>query len=240
MNLALLLVMVTAVSLLALHAMLAHENRVILSTVIPCPEGRVFEVIDAVHRTPSWRLRPRWLPRPLRISALACWGDESSAHFSRSRHQQLAPDEIVIRRLQNREFSYRCSGRSLSFESTFRTFHDRGGCFLSWEIRYRSRRLPDVISRPLIAAAARRSMAFSLEYIRRFAICRARPDRRAPVYDSTWNQIAAARQPRTMAVASTSAAIAPITPISNELQPIECLPVAMANTVSPSTGVCAG
>jgi len=240
MNLVLLLLMVTAASLLALHALLSHESSVVLSAVIPCPEGCVFEVIDAVHRSPAWLLRPRWLPVPLRISALACWGDESSAHFSRGCQKQLPPDEIVIRSLQNREFSYRCNGRGLSFESTFRVFHDRSGCFLSWEIRYRLRRLPDMIGRPLIAAAVRRSMAFSLEHIRRFAICRARPNRRAAFYDSTWNQVAAAWQPRTMAVASTSAARAPITPISTELQPIECRPVAMANTASPSAGVCVG
>jgi hypothetical protein len=240
MSLALLLFMVTAASFLALHAMLAHESRVVLSTVIPCPEGCVFEVIDAVHRTPAWRLGPRWLPGPLRISALGIWGDESRSHLSRGHHRQLPPDEIVIRSLQNREFSYRCSGSGLNFESTFRIFHDRGGCFLSWEIRYRLRRLPDVISRHLIAAGARRSMAFSLEHIRRSAVCRARPDRRTAVYDSTRNQVATARQPRSMAVASTSAARAPITPISTESQPIECRPVAMANTVSPSAGVCAG
>lgn len=240
MTLALLLLMVTGASLLALHAMLAHESRVVLSTAIPCPEGCVFEVIETAHRTPAWRLGPRWLPGPLRISALACWGDESSAHLSRGHYRQISPDEIVIRRLQNREFSYRCNGRGLSYESTFRIFHDRGGCFLRWEIRYRLRRLPDVIGRRLIAAAARRSMAFSLEHIRRFAVCRARPNRRAVVYDSTRDQAAAAWQPRTMAVASTSAAKAPMTPISAELQPIECMPVAMANTVSPSAGVCAG
>ncbi len=82
-------------------------------------------------------------------------------------------EEIHVRSIQNREFGY-CSirRRDLIYESTFRLSAENGKCLLIWEIRYQLFRLPDIVTRNIIAASVHRSMSNSLGMIRRLALIR--------------------------------------------------------------------
>jgi hypothetical protein len=164
----------------------SREARLVLSTIIQRPASCVFDVIGDVERVPVWHRRPCWLPGPLRVSTLACWGDPTPAHRHAAGNGRKAPDEIRIRCLEGREFAYRSMRRrDLNYESSFRLSPDGGKCLLTWEIRYQVHRLPDVMSRATIAAAARMSMANSLEHIRRFTNSREHIFRHDPAYESS-------------------------------------------------------
>jgi hypothetical protein len=170
----------------SLRTSYSREARLVLSTIIHRPASCVFDVIGDVERAPVWHRRPYWLPGPLRVSTLACWGDLAPARRHAAGNGRRAPDEISIRCLEGREFAYRSiCRRDLSYESSFRLSPDGGKCLLTWEIRYQVHRLPDIISRATITAAARMSMVNSLEYIRRFANSREHIFRHDPAYESS-------------------------------------------------------
>lgn len=165
------LLTIFAATIFSLRTSNSRETRLVLSKTIHRPASSVFELIGAVERAPVWRRRPYWLPGPLRISTMSRWGERGSADQHRAGGAHGRPEEIWIRHLQNREFGYRSvRRRDLSYESTFRLSPGEGKCQLTWEIRYRVHRLPDIIGQTAIAAAARQSMESSLEYIQRLAL----------------------------------------------------------------------
>lgn len=221
----------------SLRTSYSREARLVLSTVVHRPASCVFDVISDVERAPVWHRRPYWLPGPLRVSTLACWGDLAPARRRAAGDRRKAPDEISIRCLEGREFAYRsiCC-RGISYESNFRLSPDGGRCLVTWEVRYQVHRVADVIGRAAIRSAAHMSMASSLEYIRHFANSREPVSGHDAACESS-DQLPAARHARTMAIASTSAAMAPMTPTLMGLGSIRRRPVAMAKMVSPSEGV---
>jgi len=173
--------MIYALSLLGLFAAamfglrIVHprETRMVLSAVIDLPASTVFEVIGDLNRLPSWGRHPHWLPRPLRISTMSRWGEHVPMEQRPACGHHSAPEEIRIRCLQNRELGYQSlRHRAVDFESTFRLTPDSGKCQLTWEVRYQTHRLPDILGGRRIANAARASMASSLEYIQRLALHR--------------------------------------------------------------------
>jgi hypothetical protein len=188
------LLTIIAAGLFSLRSAHSKETRLVLTTTIHRPASFVFEVIGAVERSPVWRRRPQWLPGPLRISNMSRWGEHTPAEQRASGRTRQGLEEIWIRHVQNREFGYRSiRRRDLSYESTFQLSPGDGKCQLTWEIRYRVHRLPDILSQTAIAAAARKSMASSLEYIRRMALIV--PDSvcdRHAIYEDRRGQIPAA------------------------------------------------
>jgi hypothetical protein len=102
---------------------------------------------------------------------MAGWGEPVPAVQRASSLDHRVPEEIHVRSLQNREFGY-CSirRRDLIYESTFRLSDEDGKCLLIWEIRYQLFRLPDLVTRNIIAAGVHRNMLKSLGTIRRLAL----------------------------------------------------------------------
>lgn len=165
------LLTVVAVGFLSLRGSHSKEIRLVLSTIIHRPASLVFEVIGTVERAPVWSRQPAWLPGPLRISIMSRWGDHTPTHQRAAGGTLKGPEEIWNRHMPDHEFAYRSvRRRDLSYESTFRLSPDDGKCRLTWEIRCRVYRLPDIVGRAAIAAAARESMANSLDYIRRLVL----------------------------------------------------------------------
>jgi hypothetical protein len=181
-------------AVLSLRTTHSRETRLVLSTTIARPASVVFSVIGAMERAPVWRRRPVWLPSPLRITLMTPWGEFAQAKTRKSGIGPKGPEEIWVRHLKNREFGYRSVRRhDLSFESTFRLAPEEGKCLLTWEIRYRVHRLPDILGKSAIEAGARASMANSLELIQRFAL--GYPDTvstRDLIYEARRDQISAA------------------------------------------------
>ncbi len=188
------LLLVVAGVLLVFRIIAKREDCISLSAMIDRPPECVFEVVGSVGRTPLWRGQPCWLPRPFRILALACWGDRSS---DRTRgggccHQTTDAGELRVRSVPDREFSCRRIRKDLSYESVFRISPGNGRCLLVWELRYQLRRVPDILSRRMIAADARRSMERSLDHIRRFALSLEVSGRHEQRFESRGSQISAA------------------------------------------------
>ena len=167
------LLVVFAAVIISLRIMHPRETRMVLSAIIDLPASTVFEVIGDLNRLPSWGRHPHWLPRPLRISTMSRWGEHLPLEQRTASGRNVAPEEIRIRCIPNRELGYQsCRHRGLNFESIFRLAPDSGRCHLTWEVRYQTRRLPDILGGRTIANAARASMASSLEYIQRLALHR--------------------------------------------------------------------
>jgi len=172
----------------------SRETKLELSATIPRSAGSVFAVIGAVERAPVWCRRPYWLPNPMRISVMAPWGERSSARKRKTGIGPRGPEEIWIRHLKNREFGYRSIRRhDLSYESIFRLSPEDGKCRLTWEVRYRVHRLPDLMSQAAIAAAARASMENSLKLIQRLVLsCPDSVRARDLIHEARRDQISAA------------------------------------------------
>ncbi len=191
---AMILLLVVSGILFAFRLINTGEDCISLSAVIDRPAECVFEVVGSLGRTPFWRGQPRWLPRPFRVLALACWGDRSSdrAHSLRLRERASEAGELRVRSMRDREFSCGRIRKDLSYESVFRISPGNGRCLLVWELRYQLHRVPDILSRRMIAADARRSMERSLEHIRRFALSLESAGRREQHFESPGSQITAA------------------------------------------------
>jgi hypothetical protein len=191
---ALSLFVLLAAAIMSLRILHPRETRMVLSAIIDLPASAVFEVIGDVTRLPSWGRHPHWLPRPLRISTMSRWGEHIPLDQRSACGRHTAPEEIRIRCLHNQELGYQSlRRRELSFESTFRLTPDSGKCQLTWEVRFQTHRLPDILGRKTIANAARASMASSLEYIQRLALYR--PDAicaRSGMYETHRDHIPAA------------------------------------------------
>lgn len=172
---ALSLLLLCAAAIISRRLLHPRETRMVQSAVIELPASTVFEIIGDLRRLPSWGRHPRWLPRPLRLSTMSRWGEQLLLEERSSSSRGIAPEEIRIRCIANQEFGYQSLRRhGLNFESIFRLAADSGKCRLTWEVRYQTRRLADILGGKTIADAARASMASSLEYIRRLAL--QRPD----------------------------------------------------------------
>lgn len=170
---ALSLLVLLAAAIISLRILHPRETRMVLSAIIDLPASTVFEVIGDVNKLPSWGRHPHWLPRPLRISTMSRWGEHIPLEQRSACGRHSAPEEIRIRCLHNQELGYQSlRRRELSFESTFRLTPNSGKCQLTWEVRYQTHRLPDILGGKTIAHAARASMASSLEYIQRLALHR--------------------------------------------------------------------
>jgi hypothetical protein len=170
-----------------------RETRLILSATLDQPASSIFEVIGDVMRAPSWSRQPTWLPRAVRMSRMSPLG----AHIPARQLPQassMAPEEIRIRCLQNREYSYRSTRpHDFSYESAFYLTPDQGKCLLIWEIRFRTNRVPDIVGRALIATRMRASMVSSLAHIRRLAATYGSPAyARNEIYEARAGQIPAA------------------------------------------------
>ncbi len=156
---------------LSLRATHTKETKLVLSTTIARPAAVVYPLIGKEERVPIWRRSPFWLPSPLRITLMSAWGELTQARTRKTGLHHTGTEEICVRHLKNREFGYRSVRRhDLSFESTFRLTPGEGECLLTWEIRYRVCRLPDILGKPAIEAGARASMSISLALIERLAL----------------------------------------------------------------------
>jgi hypothetical protein len=164
-----------AAAIFGLRIVHPREIRMVLSAIIDLPASTVFEVIGDLNKLPSWGRHPHWLPRPLRISTMSRWGEHLPLEQRPASGRKGVPEEIRIRCIPNQELGYQSfRRRRLYFESIFRLAPDSGKCQLTWEVRYQTHRLPDILGGRRIANASRASMASSLEYIQRLAL--QRPD----------------------------------------------------------------
>ena len=188
--------MVTLVvaAVLSLRNSHSRETRLVLSTTIARPASVVFSVIGAMGGTPAWRRGPLWLPSALRITLMSPRGEFTQARKQKSGTLPKGQEEIWIRHLKNRELGYRSVRRhDLSFASTFRLAPEEGNCLLTWEVRYRVYRLPDILGRSAIEARARASMSSALAMIQRLALGYPLPvSTRDRIYEARRNQISAA------------------------------------------------
>ena len=167
----LLVLLVLAVGFLSLKTVQPRETRLVLSKVIGRPADSVFDVIGALEQAPVWRRRPSWMPRFFRMPDLSRWGEHIAANERLSHRSKSKSEEIHIRHIANREFTYRSIlPHDLSYQSTFQVSPQDGVCRLSWEIRFQVCRLPDRIRLTAIADSVRESMARSLDYIQRLAL----------------------------------------------------------------------
>jgi hypothetical protein len=172
----------------------SKETRFVLSTIIPRPVDVVFNVVSSREGSPAWRRKPLWLPSPMRVTFMASGGEHAKGAAPGTAGRLEGHEEIWIRHLKNREFGYKSVRRNdLSYESTFRLMPEDGKCLLIWEVRYRVRRLPDLLGKPLLDAAARAGMAGSLEWIRRLALSSPESSRaRSLIYEARRDQVPAA------------------------------------------------
>ena len=173
---------------------LPKETTLTLSATIGRPASSVFKIIEDAERAIDWRQRPHWLPAPLRLSMLSCWGEPVHANRRAGTSTRSREEEIRIRCLQDRELEYsRIRRNGLSYESTFRLLPADGQCHLTWQIRYQAHRLADILGRTRIATASLESMANSLEFIDRLARSRMETDAsHGHIYDARRGQVPAA------------------------------------------------
>jgi hypothetical protein len=171
-----------------------RETNLVLSTVIARPVDVVFDVVSSRAGLPAWRRKPLWLPPALRLTLMTPGGEHSRGAASEKGSRLEGSEEIWIRHLKNREFGYKSVRRNdLSYESTFHFMPEDGKCLLVWEVSYRVRRLPDLLGRPLLDAAARAGMAGLLEWIRRLALSNPESSRvRSLIYEARRDQVPAA------------------------------------------------
>ncbi len=155
---------------LAIRNEAARQTRIVRSTAIRAPANRVFDVVADVARIPEWCRRPQWFPRGLGFTTLARWGEHVPQQW-RVQGAGTISDEIRIRCIRNREFSYICRNRhGLSYECNFRIASMDRECALIWELRYKNPRWLDAaFNRAIIARATAEVMARSLETITRVA-----------------------------------------------------------------------
>ncbi len=148
----------------------ARYTRIVRSIAIRAPASRVFAVVANVERMPEWYRRPQWFPREFGFTTLSRWG-EHIPHRWRVQGAGTSSDEIRIRCIHNREFSYVCRSRhGLSYECHFRIAAKDRECSLTWELRYQNPRLLDAaFNRAIIAQATEEVMARSLGTISRLA-----------------------------------------------------------------------
>ncbi len=172
----------------------SRERILMLSTTISRPASVVFSLIGAAERAPVWRRGPTWLPSPLRITRLVPWGESAAGRKRYPGIRLTGPEEILVRHLKDREFGYRSVRRhDFSFESTFRLAPEEGKCLLTWEIRYRAYRLPDVLGTLAIEAGAKKSMQNSLALIQRLSLgLPATASARDSIYEACRDQVSAA------------------------------------------------
>jgi hypothetical protein len=117
---------------------------------------------------PTWRRFPRWLPGPLRISVLACWGHPGYPNLGATRDPCRPAEEIRIRLVEDSEYIFRSlPRRGMQYESVFHVSSRNGVSRLRWEFGYRTRRPADVIGRAVVMASVRRSMSQTLDDISR-------------------------------------------------------------------------
>jgi uncharacterized protein YndB with AHSA1/START domain len=158
---------VLAGAYLAVRNEQSRSTKLACSTTIKAPSSRVFDIIANVDRIPEWYRRPRL---PVGFTVLSRWGEHIPREW-RLQNGGASSDEIRIRWIHNREFSYTCRNpHGLSYECTFRIASKDRECSLTWELRYRNPRVLDaVFNRVLIAQATAEVMSRSLQTICRLA-----------------------------------------------------------------------
>jgi hypothetical protein len=180
--------------LFSVRRTLPRETTLTLSATIGRPASSVFKIIEDAERAIEWRRRPHWLPAPLRLSMLSCWGEPLPVDRNAGTGTRCREEEIRIRCLQDRELEYsRIRRNDLSYESTFRLMPADGQCLLTWQIRYQAHRLADILGRTRIATASLESMANSLDFIDRLARSRQEADvAHSHIYEAHRGQVPAA------------------------------------------------
>jgi hypothetical protein len=153
---------------LALRKERSRSTRIVRSISIQAPSSRVFDIIANVDRVPEWYRRPGLVP--VGFTVLSRWGEHIPREW-RVQNGHAKSDEIRIRWMHNREFTYTCENpRGLSYECIFRIASKDRECTLTWDLRYRNPRVVDaVFNRVLIAQAIGDVMSRSLVTIRRLA-----------------------------------------------------------------------
>jgi hypothetical protein len=166
---------IVAGAFLSLRTTNSREVRFALSAIIPRSAASIYEIISANEMAPVWRRQPCWLPNPLRMSTMIPWGCSFGAGNRGAGSHPRGPEEIRVRHMKNREFSYlSIRPHDLSCASTFRLVPEEGKCRLTWEVHFKVRRWSDIVSQPAIAAAARDSMQESFRMIQHLLL--SRPD----------------------------------------------------------------